>query len=63
MAENQGLLMKYFVLNPHKMDMYGQASREAMKKYAYCIQEENPELSNALVVWVDRIEKGTRRLT
>ena len=50
-----GLKMKYFVLNPNKQDVYGTASRTAMRAYANIIKHENSELANNLVTWADRI--------
>jgi len=51
-----GLEMKYFVLNPSKNDAYGQASRDAMVKYADSIVDENPQLSLDLHDWVIRLD-------
>ncbi len=51
-----GLLMKYFVLNPSKKDAYGKASLKAMKAYAMAIFEENEELARDLVKWVESID-------
>ena len=48
-----GLKMKYFVLKPKGDDTFAKASREALRAYAYCIQEENPELSDDLHQWAD----------
>lgn len=49
-----GLVMKYFVLKPHGDDVYAEASRTAMKSYAYAIKRENPTLASNLFSWVDR---------
>ncbi len=51
---NNGLLMKYFVLNPSKKDKYGEASRKAMMAYARAIKAENPELAKDLQLWVSQ---------
>ena len=55
----EGLLMKYFVLNPgskFKGDPYAFASREAMKTYASAVSIIDPLLSTELTEWV-KIEK------
>ena len=49
-----GLMMKYFVLKPHGDDHYAKASRAAMRTYAKHISDENRELCNELMEWVDR---------
>jgi hypothetical protein len=51
-----GLQMKYFVLNPHKKDAYGKASRLAIQSYALSISATNPRLSDDLQIWVQKIE-------
>ena len=51
-----GLTIKYFVLNPGKLDRYGHASRKAMSAYARSIRKENPELSDDLEEWVSDVE-------
>jgi hypothetical protein len=53
-----GLIMKYFVLNPTKRDAYGSASREALLKYAEVIERENQELATDLRQWEQRIRDG-----
>lgn len=50
----QALFMKYFVLNPHKDDKYGEASRKAMMAYARVIGDENPEMAHQMIEWVRR---------
>lgn len=55
---NNGLLMKYFVLNPTKNDAYGKASRKAMKAYAVSIFDENEGLAKDLVQWIESLEGG-----
>ncbi len=55
-----GVEMKYFVLNPNKLDRYGVASRTAMLSYAAAIHEENPELAVGLETWVHEIEKDMK---
>lgn len=52
----QGLKMKYFVLNPSKRDPYGEASRKAMLKYAYVIESVKPTLAHELRLWIYQIE-------
>lgn len=52
-----GLLMKYFVLNPSKKDEYGRASRNAMLMYALTIKDTNKELATDLRQWVKSIEE------
>ena len=47
-ASKAGLVMKYFVLNPGKMDVYGEASRNAVLTYADCIHHENEDLARDL---------------
>ncbi len=59
---NDGLKMKYFVLNPTKDDAYGKASRDALKTYAKAIREENLGLSHDLELWLIIIEGGRRML-
>jgi hypothetical protein len=57
-SRNQlGLLMKYFVLNPHKDDPYGVASRAAILTYADCICDANPTLAKHLNDWMNHIEE------
>lgn len=54
-----GLQLKYFVLNPNKDDVYGEASRCAMQVYANTIIKENHELARDLQEWLDALaEKG-----
>ena len=53
--EREGLMMKYFVLNPNKRGAYGKASRAAMLAYAHSIGIENKKLSTDLIDWVNRI--------
>lgn len=48
-----GLVMKYFVLNPTKHDEYGIASRTAILTYAKSIEEINPYLAADLRNWID----------
>lgn len=52
-----GLELRYFVLSPNKEDIYGHASREAMRAYAEIIRYENPRFSEDLDNWVYRIER------
>jgi len=53
-----GLVMKYFVLKPHGVDKYAEASRKAMLAYASHIREENPELCQNLIDWADSETKA-----
>ncbi len=46
--------MKYFVLKPKGKDKYAEASRRAMRLYAFYIQTENPELAKELREWADK---------
>ncbi len=55
-----GLLMKYFVLKPKGADRYAEASRQAMGFYAAVINDENPELADALREWVTTETKRAR---
>jgi len=48
-----GLMMKYFVLKPHGTDIYAQASRQAMRRYAEEIESVNSELAQDLIAWVN----------
>lgn len=54
MTDKSGLIMKYFVLKPQGADIYAAASRIAMRAYAAHISEENSELRDNLLEWVDR---------
>ena len=58
MDNGAGLLLKYFVLSPAKQDPYGEASREAMIRYAECIKSTNPLLGRELEEWVESIEEA-----
>jgi hypothetical protein len=51
-----GLMMKYFVLNPNKQDIYGEASRKAMMKYAAVIADKNKEFAEEIRNWVIKIQ-------
>lgn len=53
--EVKGLEMKYFVLNPNKTDIYGIASREAIRTYADVIYMENDLLSTDIEKWLGRL--------
>jgi len=61
MGHSQGLVLKYFVLNPTKDDPYGEASRQAMRTYARIIREHNAGLAFDLRAWLDDIEAGIKR--
>ena len=52
---NDGLRMKYFVLNPTKRDTYGKASRNALFAYADTVQDENTQLADDIRLWVGRL--------
>ncbi len=52
----EGLTMKYFVLNPHKNNAHGEASRTAIYEYANSIQKENPNLASDLRAWITSID-------
>lgn len=51
MTCKNGLMLKYFVLNPTKNDVYGEASRKALLTYADHIQQENIEFAYELRNW------------
>ena len=51
--EQQGLIMKYFVLKPKGNHIYAEASRKAMRAYAAHIIKENETFANELRVWAD----------
>ena len=57
---NNGLYLKYFVLNPTKADAYGVASRAAIRAYAESISQENAVLCFELNNWVKKIEAEKR---
>jgi hypothetical protein len=52
----EGLLMKYFVVNPNKRDWHGDASRAAIRAYAASVEAANPLLSSDLKAWLKRLE-------
>lgn len=52
----KGLVMKYFVLNPHKRSIYGKASRLAILEYARIIKVENITFGEDLENWIKDIE-------
>ena len=49
--------MKYFVLNPHKKDIYGEASRDALLAYAKKIETDDPAFAKEIRRWRSRIIK------
>jgi len=55
----EGIVMKYFVLNPTKKDAYGAASCKAMLVYADAIESTNEALAIDIRVWVHKIQHGT----
>lgn len=58
-----GLEMRYFVLKPSGTDAYAAASREAMKAYAECIRNLNPQFSSDLLAWAEKEEVEADRIT
>lgn len=52
----ENLMMKYFVLNPNKDDVFGNASRRAIFEYAKIIESEHPEFAKDLRIWMNKIE-------
>lgn len=52
------LQMKYFVLNPNKIDFYGAASRAAIRAYAKAILKLDTVFANDLIQWLNKIERG-----
>ena len=61
MKENEGLLMKYFVLKPSGNNIYAKASREAMRKYAEAILPVNQTFADNLKEWVLKEEDLVKR--
>lgn len=57
-----GLMMKYFVLTPHKDNAYGEASKRALKTYAASIFSENEDLAMDIVKWVAKLEEPIKLL-
>lgn len=51
---NNGLIMKYFVLKPAGTSPHAAASRRAMRVYADEISDTLPELALDLREWADR---------
>ena len=52
-----GLMMKYFVLNPNKKDVFGKASRMAMLEYAKVIDnKKNHSFAEEIRDWVLKIQ-------
>ena len=61
----QHLFMKYFVLKPRGKDIFAEASRKAMERYAEVIAEEHPSFALEIDNWVahelrDAIEVAKR---
>lgn len=55
--EGPGLYMRYFVLNPHKNDWHGRASRAAIQAYALVVEGHGQDqFSRELREWVAQIE-------
>ena len=52
----QGLIMKYFVLNPTKKGSYGKASKAAIYEYAKFIRHKNNALATDLCKWMEGIK-------
>jgi len=57
MGSKAGLTMKYFVLNPNKDDVYGYASRAAIRAYADIVRGGNEPMASELLCWIRDIEK------
>lgn len=57
MEENDGIYLKYFVLNPNKPSAHGAASRKAIEVYAKEIRKANPRLALSLTDWMSKIRK------
>ena len=55
-SKHTGLHMKYFVLNPNKIDGYGRASRIALTVYAHEIEGDNPDLERDIREWINWLE-------
>ena len=45
-----------FVLSPTKTDVYGNASRQALRAYAAVVYDMDPQLARDLVAWMNEIE-------
>lgn len=52
------LEIKYFVLKPRGDSPHAMASREALFRYAECIEDHDPELAQQLCDWADRAVHG-----
>ncbi len=50
-----GLQMQYFVPTPLAATTEGRASRNAIRTYAGCIEEENPQLARDLFAWCNGV--------
>lgn len=55
--KNTGLWFKYFILQPGKIGIYGDASRKALKIYAEIIHPVNPELADDIEKWLKTIKE------
>lgn len=55
-----GLYMRYFVMNPHKKDKWGKASRIGIMNYAFSLSKTDPVLHNELTKWITDIRKILR---
>lgn len=55
------LQMKYFVLKPAGDDIYAEASREAMCKYADVVCDEDPELADDLFDWANDERENAKK--
>ena len=58
MKNMERLEMKYFVLNPHKDNLFGVASRKAILRYAEIIQHVHPKFATDLRKWIEEVEGG-----
>ena len=56
-----GIEMKYFVLKPKGENIYAEASRKALIAYAETIEDENPEMAQALIEWSSREEENSKK--
>ena len=52
-----GLEMKYFVLKLKGDNIYAEASRLAMRKYAVTIMDEDKEFALVITEWVKKEDK------
>ena len=55
--DKKGMYLKYFVVEPHKDDPCGHASRKAVLAYSEAIYGWNQNLACDLKSWIDAIER------